>query len=94
MREGRGYAVIVRRGARTVFENLAAHADTLGLSAVIWDRRVRDRRVIIQEVGTERRRGERRGQPGPMWEALGFTVVRQAGTGPLGERVASGRSSS
>ncbi|MGH7263938.1 MAG: hypothetical protein ACREMB_03655 [Candidatus Rokuibacteriota bacterium] len=93
MSVGTGYAVIVRRGERAIFEDLEAHAGELGLNAVIWDRRVRDRRVIIRDVRTDRRRGERRGQPGPTWEALGFTIVRQAGAARAGEYVASGRAS-
>ena len=72
-----GYAVIVRQGETRVFESLKAHSHELGLTEVVWDRRVRDRRVIIQDVGNERRRGERRGHPGPMWDTLGFMVVRQ-----------------
>jgi hypothetical protein len=78
MGHGAGYAVIVRRGRQDVFESLRAHSDELGVAQVMWDRRVRDRRVIIRDVAKDRRRTERRGPSGPMWDGLGFMVVQQA----------------
>jgi hypothetical protein len=53
--------VVVRRGEARLFRTLQ---EDFGQgpepTSVIWDRRIRDRRVIIQDVPEERRRGERR----------------------------------
>ncbi len=85
------YLVIVRRGEKTLFEALQAQFGQ-GAAEVIWDRRIRDRRVIIQDVeaSTERRRGERRAPlDATMWNDRGFIVARAgalrnggAGAGP------------
>ncbi len=70
------YLVVIREGAVEIFEGLQR---TLGREettiAVIWDRRKRDRRVIIQDFVPERRRGERRAPPDTMWDTHGFIVV-------------------
>ncbi len=42
---------------------------------VIWDRRERDRRVVIRPVAVERRSSERRSAPDSMWYTHGFIVV-------------------
>jgi hypothetical protein len=61
-----------------VFERLRAEsAGKRNAAEVIWDRRVRDRRVIIQEVAVERRRGERRAPlDATQWATRGYIVVR------------------
>ena len=75
--------VIVRRGETEVFERLKARfANSPGVQ-VMWDRRVRDRRVIIQDVNNERRRGERR-MPldATMWTIRGYFLARPHSTAP------------
>jgi hypothetical protein len=69
--------VVVRRGEREVFDRLRAE---LGAEIeVIWDRRVRDRRVIIQDVADERRRGERRAPvDATFWTTRGYIMTRSS----------------
>ena len=69
--------VVVRRGETEVFERLqAGFARMPNDMRVIWDRRVRDRRVIIQDVELERRRGERRAPLDvTMWTTRGYIVA-------------------
>ena len=70
--------IVVRRGATEVFERLRAEfAGKRNAPEVIWDRRVRDRRGIIQDVAIERRRGERRAPlDATQWATRGYIVVR------------------
>jgi hypothetical protein len=70
--------IVVRRGATDVFERLRAEfAGKRNVPEVIWDRRVRDRRVIIRDVAVERRRGERRAPlDATQWATRGSIVVR------------------
>jgi hypothetical protein len=68
--------VIVRRGETEVFERLKAQFAGEPNVRVIWDRRVRDRRVIIQDVENERRCGERRAPlDATMWTARGYSLA-------------------
>jgi hypothetical protein len=73
-----GHIVIVRRGEAEVFRSLQEHfGQGPDPTPVIWDRRVRDRRVVIQDVAVERRRGERRAPlDATTWNRRGFIVVR------------------
>ncbi|MBI4011895.1 MAG: hypothetical protein HY359_06285 [Candidatus Rokubacteria bacterium] len=82
------HLVIVRRGETQVFERLQAEFARGPKGAqVIWDRRVRDRRVIIQDVEAERRRGERRAPlDATMWTTRGYIVARP---GPAADAVAT-----
>lgn len=48
-------------------------------SAVMLDRRHRDRRGRMQQVTIERRRSQRRAEPHAMWYTHGFVVVETAG---------------
>lgn len=86
------YLVVVREGERELFERLlASTAGPLNGVRVVWDRRRRDRRVIIQDVEGERRRHERRAPPDPAWETRSFIVVRtdrasRHGSPPNGHR--------
>jgi hypothetical protein len=70
--------VIVRRGEASLFRTLQEDfGQGPDPTPVIWDRRIRDRRVIIQDVAVERRRGERRGPADvTLWSRRGFVVVR------------------
>jgi hypothetical protein len=72
------YLVIVRRGETEVFRSLVEHFGTgPDATAVIWDRRVRDRRVIIQDRDPERRKEQRRAPvDATMWTERGFVVIR------------------
>jgi hypothetical protein len=78
MAQGIRYVVVVRRGEAEVFESLEEHfARGPDPTPVMWDRRVRDRRVIIQDIAPERRRGERRAPiDATMWTERGFVVIR------------------
>jgi hypothetical protein len=72
------HIVIVRRGEAEIFRSLQEHF-SVGPDGtpVIYDRRVRDRRVIIQDREPERRGGERRAPvDATMWTRRGFVVVR------------------
>ncbi len=73
--------IVVRRGEIQVFERLQAEfAGTSDMAQVIWDRRERDRRVIIQEVEVERRRGERRAPLDvTLWTTRGYILARPHG---------------
>lgn len=73
--------VVVHRGATQVFARLQAEfAGTLDVPKVIWDRRERDRRVIIRDVEVERRRGERRAPAdATLWTARGYILARLQG---------------
>src|SRR5262245_51343026 len=90
--------VIVRRGETEVYERLKAQFAGMPNVQVIWDRRVRDRRVIIQDVDDERRRGERRAPlDATMWATRGYFVARPqspapgVGTTPTPLRKANGQ---
>jgi hypothetical protein len=75
--------VIVRRGETEVFERLKAQFAGVPNVQVIWDRRVRDRRVIIQDVDNERRRGERRAPlDATMWTTRGYVLARPQSAAP------------
>jgi hypothetical protein len=72
------FLVVVRSGRDEIFRDLT---ETFrGFPAtVIWDRRRRDRRVATQQVGLERRRGQRRAQPIDTWRTLGFVILESEG---------------
>ena len=44
-------------------------------TGVMLYRRVRDRRVLLQQVAVERRQHQRRVEPPPAWHLRGFAVV-------------------
>jgi hypothetical protein len=70
--------IVVRRGETQLFEALHERfASGARPAHVIWDRRLRDRRVIIRDdVRPERRRGERRGPEPSTWATHGFLMTR------------------
>lgn len=72
------YLVVVRRGEEEIFHSLQEHFSAgADPTQVVYDRRVRDRRVIIQDREPERRSGERRAPTDvTMWTKRGFIVVR------------------
>jgi two-component system, OmpR family, phosphate regulon response regulator PhoB len=69
--------VVVQRDRTEVFEALQRRRWPSS-TRLIWDRRVRDRRVILQDVLNERRSGERRADPGPGWQHDGFVVAARS----------------
>ncbi len=73
----------MRRGETEVFERLKAEFAGMPNVRVMWDRRVRDRRVIIQDVEDERRRGERRAPLDvTLWTTRDYLMARPH-TGPV-----------
>lgn len=72
---------VVKRDHHHVFsmlsETMAARRDV----DLLWDRRERDRRVQSTPVPGERRRAERRREPGSNWRYLGFVIVDRAEPG-------------
>ena len=69
--------LIVRRGALRRFDKLKMAAAHLPVK-ISWDRRVAERRDAGADVEGERRRTERRGKPGFIWETADFVVVEKA----------------
>jgi hypothetical protein len=76
MVKGSEHLIVVRSDARRLYEELQAQAGQDEGVRVILDRRRRDRRVVIQDVAHERRRGDRRSAVAPAWDPRGFFVVR------------------
>jgi hypothetical protein len=73
--------VVVRRNAVDRYAQLREQFDRSEV-AVIWDRRVADRRGgrgRIWPAQVERRRDERRRVPPATWESLGFLMGRREG---------------
>lgn len=68
---------VVRQGKTDLFQVLKERVEEPGLVRAIWDRRIRERRTIVQPVRWERRRGDRRGPPPSTWANLGFVLVPQ-----------------
>jgi hypothetical protein len=71
------YLIVVSRDQPDLYRALVA--STLGDQTVqvILDRRQRDRRVILRDVDTDRRRRtDRRAAPDALWLSRGFLVAR------------------
>jgi hypothetical protein len=91
--------IVVRRGEADLFRVLQERfGSEPGRPPVIWDRRIRDRRVIIRDdVSTERRRCERRAPEPSTWTTHGFLITRPRPDAPPPSRsrsrapVATGR---
>jgi hypothetical protein len=68
--------IVVQRTYRDVLQGILRNPDRWpARSAVMPDRRHRERRVRLQQVTIERRRSQRRTEPDPMWYTHGFMVV-------------------
>ena len=68
--------IVVQRTHRAVLQGILQNPDRWpARSAVMPDRRHRERRVRIQQVTIERRRSQRRSEPHPMWYTHGFIVI-------------------
>jgi hypothetical protein len=78
-------ALIVRRGALRRFHKLTQRAADLPVT-VWWDRRQSDRRASSQDVGGERRVGDRRKNPPFTWQTGDFVVVAADETTPTRTR--------
>ena len=69
--------IVVRRGDSEIFASILNAGDRWPAgTALMVDRRERERRVLLQQrVTLERRKRQRRGEPHPMWYSYGFMVV-------------------
>src|SRR4029453_93569 len=78
MLEAGEHIIVVRRGETQLFRSLLERFSRGPYAArVIWDRRMRDRRVIIRDdVEPNRRQTDRRAAPPPSWETHGFIVTQ------------------
>jgi CheY-like chemotaxis protein len=72
------YVAIVRRGRSVLFVTLDTCRAEPGV-AVVWDRRIAERRGRIEAVPCDRRARERRGPPPPSWQWPGFVIVEAPG---------------
>ena len=71
-----GYIAVVRRGEHGVFRAFEEHfGDDPDVAAVVWDRRVADRRGPHRPVAVERRQADRRGAPASSWITFGFVFA-------------------
>ena len=74
--ERRWRLIVVQPTNRAVLQGILQNPDRWPeRSAVMMDRRLRERRVRVQQVALERRRGQRRREPDAMWYTHGFIVV-------------------
>ena len=75
------HLIVVRRGQTALFESLLERFSRGSDGVrVIWDRRMRDRRVIIRDdVQRERRHTDRRAAATPAWTTDGFILTRPGG---------------
>src|SRR5215510_11629036 len=74
--ERRWRLIIVQPTHRAVLQGILQNPDRWPeRSAVMTDRRLRERRVRVQQVALERRRRQRRREPDVMWYTHGFIVV-------------------
>jgi hypothetical protein len=72
--------IVVQRTHRAVLQGILQNPDRWpARSAVMVDRRQRERRVRTQQVTIERRRSQRRAEPHLMWYSHGFIVVETTG---------------
>jgi hypothetical protein len=67
-------ALIVRRGAKGRFRKLKEKTGQLPVK-VVWDRRRNERRAVSEEVQSDRRNGDRRGDAPFTWDVSDFVVV-------------------
>jgi hypothetical protein len=76
--------IVVRRGETALFQSLLERCSReLSGARVIWDRRMRDRRVIIRDdVSRDRRHADRRAAPTPCWTTDGFILTRTSSATP------------
>jgi hypothetical protein len=69
--------IVVQRTHHAVLQGILQNPDRWPAhSAVMRDRRQRDRRVRMQQMTIERRRSQRRAEPDAMWFTHGFIVIK------------------
>ena len=74
--ERRWRLIVVQPTYRAVLQGILQNPDRWPeRSAVMIDRRYAERRVRVQQVALERRRGKRRREPDAMWYTHGLIVV-------------------
>jgi hypothetical protein len=72
--------IVVQRTHRVVLQAILQNPDRWpSRSAVMFDRRQRDRRVRIEQVAIDRRRSQRRAEPAVVWYTHGFMVIETPG---------------
>jgi hypothetical protein len=72
--------IVIRRGDGDTFKRVLAAPDRWPAgTAVMFDRRGRERRVLLRHVPLERRRHQRRAEPDAAWHAQGLTVAETMG---------------
>src|SRR5262249_30414855 len=68
--------IVVRHSERTLLMTILNSLNRWpAQTGVMVDRRVRERRVLLQQVTVERRRHQRRAEAPAMWYLRGFLVV-------------------
>jgi hypothetical protein len=68
--------IVIRRGDGDTFKRiLSAPQRWPAGTAAMFDRRDRERRVLLRQVALERRRHQRRAEPDAAWHSQGFTLV-------------------
>jgi hypothetical protein len=68
--------IVVERTHHAVLQGILQNPDRWpARSAVMRDRRQRERRVHMQQMTMERRRSQRRAEPDAMWYTHGFIVI-------------------
>jgi CheY-like chemotaxis protein len=68
--------IVVQRTQRAVLQGILQNPDRWPpRSAVMADRRHRERRLRMQQVAVDRRRTQRRAEPHTMWYTHGFIVI-------------------
>ena len=73
------WLIILRRDESQAFRRiLNSPVGRPARTAIMFDRRERERRVLRLEVGIERRLRERRAKPNAMWHTHRFIVVETA----------------
>lgn len=71
------FLAVVRRGATELFETFKQYFGPSGPVEVVWDRRLRPRRSGRQVAVPERRRGDRRREPGLGPNARNYVLIRR-----------------
>jgi len=69
------HVFVIRRGAAEMFAWFRARCDEQSDTAVIWDRRIGERRIRVRDIPVERRARERRSPRGVAWDAFGFVLA-------------------
>lgn len=66
---------IVRRGRESTFRLLERQFGHDPMIRIIWDRRYRERRRSTAQVGSERRRSDRRAPAPTVWPSTNYLVI-------------------